>query len=276
MKDFGYSFRVICLITNWLHIMTDIDIHSILDIAKNAGEKILSVYDASDFSVKLKSDHSPLTRADILSHNIIESNLMKLYPNIPIISEESSKKVTYKKRKDWKIFWLVDPLDGTKDFLKKNDQFTVNIALIVNNQPHLGVVYAPALHLLYFAEKGKGAYKQVDNKKIILKSSSLNEDKIRIVVSNSHLSKETKYFIENLQQNNRSIETVSVGSSLKFCWLAEGNADIYPRLGPTMEWDTAAGQCIAMEANKEVIDFKKGSLLQYNKMDLKNPWFIVR
>lgn len=255
--------------------MSFININSIIKIAKQAGKEILSVYQSSDFSLKLKSDKTPLTQADIASHKSIEKNLLECYPNIPIISEESAKEISYSVRKNWDKFWLVDPLDGTKEFIKRNDQFTVNIALIANHEPVLGVIYAPALDLLYFAEKGKGAYKKIDDKKILLTPSSSNKNKIRIVVSNSHLSNDTKNYIKNLQQQNAFIETISIGSSLKFCLIAEGKADIYPRLGPTMEWDTAAGQCIVNETNKKVVDFSN-QILRYNKADLLNHWFIVQ
>ncbi len=252
----------------------EIDITNVISIAKEAGKEILKIY-KKDFSVNYKKEGSPLTEADIASHNLIIKMLKKNYPKIPILSEES-KEIEYSERKNWNRFWLIDPLDGTKEFVKKKNEFTVNIALIREGKPILGVVYVPVKDLVYFSD-GKESLKQFDNgeiKKLPLEEGKDNkENKLRVVASKSHFSEETKNYIESL---GKEYELISIGSSLKLCMVAEGKADIYPRLGPTMEWDTAAAHAIVNGAGKKVYKFGSKEELEYNKENLKNPWFVVK
>lgn len=247
-----------------------IDIEDIKKIAIEAGTEIMKIYE-KDFQIEYKEDNSPLTEADLKANKIIYNNLNALYPNIPIISEESSQ-ISYEKRKSWECYWCIDPIDGTKEFIKKNNEFTINIALVYHNIPVLGVVYAPALKEIYYAKKNCGAYK--NNQKLpILKNKKIKE-KLYVVASKSHLSIETQEFIDNL--DTKEIEQVSRGSSLKLCMVAEGLADIYPRLAPTMEWDTAAADAIVRESGKMTYQYLIKKPLEYNKKELLNPWFIVR
>lgn len=251
-------------------MLNHIELDKIVTIAREAGDAIMKIYQ-KDFLVEYKEDNSPLTEADKKANTIICNSLKKLYPNIPILSEEN-KSVSYEERKNWDSFWLIDPIDGTKEFIKKNGEFTVNIALIEKQTPVLGVVYAPALGDIYVAKKGEGAFK--NNQKLPLEINASPREKLRVVASKSHLSVETQAFIDNLK--TKEIEQVSKGSSLKLCMVAEGMADIYPRLAPTMEWDTGAAHAIVLEARKEVIQFESGEALVYNKENLLNPWFIVQ
>jgi len=228
--------------------------------------------------VDYKADNSPLTKADIKSNEIIVNDLKYLYPSIPALSEEN-KEIPYKIRKNWEYFWLIDPLDGTKEFVKKNGEFTVNIALIYKDTPVLGVIYAPTLEVLYYAQKDQGAFKQEKNKKPqrlpIYKHH--NNDILKVIVSKSHYNQKTKEFVGNLKkQYNKTIEFIRIGSSLKFCLIAEGKADIYPRLAPTMEWDIAAGQAVVEETSGEVVKHDSTETLKYNKENIKNPWFVAK
>jgi len=248
----------------------NINLEKIKSIAKKAGEATLEIYN-KDFSIEYKDDKSPLTEADKKSNEIICNSLEKLYPNIPILSEEN-KEIPYEDRKNWEYYWCIDPIDGTKEFIKKNGEFTINIALIYKNEPILGVVYAPVLDDMYSAKRGEGAYK--NGEKLPLKTNSNISEKIFVVASKSHLSKETQEFIDSL--DSKEIEQVSKGSSLKLCMVAEGEADIYPRLAPTMEWDTAAADAIVRESGKMTYEFETKKPLAYNKKNLLNPWFIVR
>jgi len=251
-------------------MLDKIDIEEIKNIALKAGEAIMQIY-KKDFTVEYKDDKSPLTEADLKANEIICSSLEKLYPNIPIMSEEN-KQTEYEIRKNWEYYWCIDPIDGTKEFIKKNDEFTVNIALVHNDTPVLGVVYAPAIDEMYSAKKGEGAYK--NNQKLPLQTNDNPKEKLSVVASKSHLSEETQEFIDNL--DTKEIEQVSKGSSLKLCMVAEGSADIYPRLAPTMEWDTAAADAIVREAGKNTYQFEKDEAVVYNKEDLLNPWFVVK
>jgi 3'(2'), 5'-bisphosphate nucleotidase len=246
-------------------------IQNIISIAKQAGKKILKIYEKG-FSVEYKDDRSPLTEADKASNNLIVNKLTGLYPNIPILSEES-KNIPFEKRKNWKYFWLIDPLDGTKEFIKKNGEFTVNIALIHSNRPILGVVYVPVKDILYYADKNGSFKQEKNNNPEKLKPKENNRDKLIVAASRSHFNKETKEYIESL---GKEYELISAGSALKLCLVAEGKADIYPRLGPTMEWDTAAAHSIVKFAGKKVINYEANEELTYNKENLLNPWFIVR
>ncbi len=251
-------------------MLNNINLEDIKAIALEAGSAIMKIY-KKDFTVEYKDDKSPLTEADLEANEIICLKLQELYSNIPIMSEEN-KQVDYEVRKDWECYWCIDPIDGTKEFIKKNDEFTVNIALICKNEPVLGVVYAPAIDEMYSAKRGFGAFK--NGMKLPLVKNNNKKEKMRVVASKSHLSEETQTFIDKL--DTKSIEQVSKGSSLKLCMVAEGVADIYPRLAPTMEWDTAAADAIVREAGKMTYQFKNKDFLLYNKIDLLNPWFIVK
>ncbi len=262
-----------------------------------AGNAINEVY-RSDFEVAYKSDKSPLTIADQKSHQIINGTLKEY--DLPILSEEGKDR-PYAQRKKWKRFWIVDPLDGTKEFVKRNGEFTVNIALIENSRPVMGTIFVPDRNTLYFAERNLGAYKledgplgelpkiragskqdahtllaQIISRSIRLPVKGLQRPALTIVGSRSHKNAELEAFVEEKRKQFGAVEFISAGSSLKICLVAEGQADIYPRLGPTMEWDTAAGQAIAESAGASVVDFDSRNPLVYNKEDLHNPWFIVQ
>lgn len=253
-----------------------------ISAALEAAKEILKIYHSDDFEVQLKSDDSPLTRADLVSHQVIESYLKPT--NIPILSEEG-KDISYDERKDWGQLWIVDPIDGTKEFIKRNGEFTVNIALIENQRPILGVVYAPVLNELYFSSNKLGGFKvsvdltNFDVNNLIDSSVKLplsREDKtFTIVVSRSHLSDETVDFIEEIKKEKGDVRLISKGSSLKLCLVADGSADCYPRFAPTMEWDTAAGQAICEHTGFRVIDWETKKDLLYNRPKLLNNWFVV-
>lgn len=247
-----------------------VDVNIISDIAKKAGEQILTFYN-NDIEVDHKSDDSPLTKADLASHNEIVKGLKEHYPEIPVLSEES-KIPEYSVRKEWTTYFLIDPLDGTKEFIKKNGEFTVNIALIKNNIPALGVVYIPAEEVLYFGTKEGGAFKQKGDgpiKQIEHEKYNKNEP-ASIMVSRSHRGSDTK---EKLAEMGIEVsEEIPSGSSLKICFVAEGKADLYPRFGPTMEWDTAAADAVYRYSGKNGV---ASSPLKYNKKDLHNPEFII-
>ena len=246
---------------NWLKIAKN--------AAKKAGEKILQIY-GEDFSVSYKEDKSPLTIADQQANDIIESYLLKT--NIPILSEEG-KLTEYKERKNWKLLWIVDPLDGTKEFVKRNGEFTVNIALVKNGKPILGVIFVPVKGWLYYGSSN-GSYREIDEKKVKLplENKSIN---FKVVGSRSHQSPETIKYFDDIKKRKKNVEIVSMGSSLKICLVAEGSADVYPRFAPTMEWDTAAGHAIAKHAGKKLIDLDTKKEMTYNRPRLTNNWFIV-
>ena len=245
------------------------------------GHAIMRVY-ASDFKVQQKEDQSPLTLADKNCNELIENLLLKT--DIPILSEEGAN-ISYSERKNWAYSWLVDPLDGTKEFVKRNGEFTVNIAMIHNRAPIMGVVYAPVKKELYFAMQGLGSFKSrrdsvIDNlDELVACSNKLPIDYKRknyvVVGSRSHMSKETELFFENKKKEHAKVEILAVGSSLKICMVAEGKADAYPRYAPTMEWDTAAGHAIAKMAGFTVTQYNTEKDIVYNKEDLLNPWFLV-
>jgi 3'(2'), 5'-bisphosphate nucleotidase len=252
-----------------------------------AGKRIMAIYDNESFDVDFKSDDSPLTKADLAAHDIIISHLKDT--DIPILSEEG-KHLDYEIRKTWDSLWIVDPIDGTKEFIKKNGEFTVNIALVENQIPILGVIYVPALKELYFASKELGSYKvnditeftsleeitEIAEKLPLNEKTNLQKNKFTVVASKSHLSKETEDYIEELEKEHGEVITLSKGSSLKLCMVAEGMADEYPRFAPTMEWDTAAGQAICKYAGKTVIDYKTKKEMVYNREELLNNWFLVK
>ena len=248
-------------------MLKTIDIIDIIEIAKDAGDAIMEIYNRS-FTIEYKDDKSPLTEADLASNDIIVNALEKF--SIPIMSEEG-KLIAYENRKKWEYYWCIDPIDGTKEFIKKNGEFTVNIALIHKNKPVLGVVYVPILNDIYSAKEGEGAFK--NGQKLPFYVNKNPENMLKVIVSKSHLSDETQIFIDNLK--TRKIEQVSKGSSLKLCMVAVGEADIYPRLAPTMEWDTAAAHAIVLESGKNVKQFETDLSIIYNKENLLNPWFIV-
>jgi len=260
-------------------MLDQIDIQDIVKIAKDAGKAIMEIYN-QDFGVELKTDNTPLTIADQKANEIILSSLNQLpvnsllQQNIPILSEEG-RNVPYDERKNWEYFWLIDPLDGTKEFVKKNGEFTINIALIYKDTPIIGVVYSPVLNVCYWAKRDEGAFK--DGKKLPLKVNG-QKDVYKIVASRSHMSSETKDFIEAIDTDKEKV-IVSIGSSLKICLVAEGEANIYPRLGPTMEWDTAAAHAIVNESDglfNKYIDNGARQQHVYNKKNLLNDWFVVK
>ena len=252
-------------------MLNQIDIQDIVAIAKQASSAIMQKY-SQDFKVEYKQDNSPLTLADKKANDIIETGLNKLSVNFPILSEDGGD-IPYEDRKHWEYFWLVDPLDGTKEFVKKNDEFTVNIALIHRDTPVLGVVYAPALDICYWSKQDEGAFK--DSQKLTLKTVD-QRNNYKIIVSRSHMSDETQVFIDAIDTQKEK-ELISIGSSLKICLVAEGESDIYPRLGPTIEWDTGAAHAIVGESGQILQKYKddRYSKHKYNKESLLNQCFVV-
>jgi 3'(2'), 5'-bisphosphate nucleotidase len=251
-----------------------------IEASLRAGKKIIEIYNSDDFNLEYKLDDSPLTIADTASNKIIE-NILEA-SNIPILSEEGNI-LDFNNRKNLKQLWIVDPLDGTKEFIKKNDEFTVNIALIENSKPVIGVIYAPALNVLYFSERKLGSYKtlitaldEFDNSKAFRLPLVENSNEYKVLTSRSHLDDNTLDYIDNLKVNNLKVVSVPMGSSLKFCLLAEGLADCYPRFSPCMEWDTAAGQIICEEAGFKVVDLKTMKPIIYNRENLINNYFIAK
>lgn len=245
----------------------------LIAIAKGAGTAILDIYsNEADFNIELKADDSPLTKADRAANTLICAGLEQLPQVFPIVSEEN-KTIPYEERKDYEYYWLVDPLDGTKEFIKRNGEFTVNIALVHDQQPIFGVVYAPVLDEVYWAVKGQGAWMEKAGKveKLEAETFSLSDPGLKVVCSRSHLDERTQAFIDKLNQPER----VSQGSSLKFLLMARGEANVYPRLAPTMEWDTAAAQIVLEEAGGKVIDEETKLPLRYNKENLLNPFFVA-
>lgn len=253
----------------------EVDLEKLLMMAQEAalkgGEEILKVYHSDRFEVEFKGDQSPLTLADRNAHVAICDLLSE--SGIPILSEEG-KEIPYKERKNWHRLWIVDPLDGTKEFIKRNGEFTVNIALIENGKPILGVIYVPVKDQLYTGAIGIGAQKK-ENGKVIQMPIEQEKRKYRAVGSRSHMSVETEKFFDDLKTRHGEVEIVTMGSSLKICLVAEGTADVYPRFAPTMEWDTAAGHAIAGAAGKSLIDVKTNREMVYNREDLLNNWFVV-
>lgn len=251
-----------------------IDLENLLELAKNAalaaGSEIIKIYKSDDFSIESKSDDSPLTRADKAAHNIIVSFLES--SAIPILSEEG-RNISFQERSSWDYFWMVDPLDGTKEFIKRNGEFTVNIALIHKGAPILGVVHPPVSGELYWGVDGKGSFKKADGntEKLMVSNRSLSEIGLKVVASRSHMSDQTQAFVDSLKEP----KVVSRGSSLKLLLVASGEADVYPRFGPTMEWDTAAAHAIVNEAGGSVFQEDESTPLTYNKSNLLNPSFIV-
>jgi 3'(2'), 5'-bisphosphate nucleotidase len=251
-------------------MLEQVNLDLIRAIAVEAGDEVMKIYQR-DFHIEYKEDSSPLTEADLKANDIICSKLHKLYPHIPILSEENQE-IPYEQRKSWEYFWCIDPIDGTKEFIKKNGEFTINIALIHKNTPVLGVVYAPALDKIYSAKKGDGAF--FNQQLLPLHTNKKPKEQLTILTSKSHLSEQTIDYIKSL--NVKSIEQRAIGSSLKICMVASGEADMYPKIGPTMEWDTAAGDAIVRECEKMIYNFDTEKPLLYNKENLLNPSFIVK
>ena len=257
-------------------------LNTAITAALEAAKAILEIYHSGDFDIEIKGDNSPLTKADTASHNVIMSFLMKT--NIPVLSEEG-KAISYEERKDWKQLWIVDPIDGTKEFIKRNGEFTVNIALIENQKPILGVIFVPETGELYFSSKKMGAFKvKIDLENYDIDNLVANADKLplqredktfTIVASRSHMSPETEDYVQQMKDKYGVVNLISKGSSLKLCMVAEGKADCYPRFAPTMEWDTAAGQAICVNAGYKVIDYFTKNEMIYNKCKLLNNWFLV-
>ncbi|MFT6069435.1 MAG: 3'(2'), 5'-bisphosphate nucleotidase [Bacteriovoracaceae bacterium] len=247
-------------------------IEKIIEIAEEAGRVVEKVAEKA-FKVSIKSDNTPVTEADLASHEYITEALKKLYPEIPILSEESCS-IDVKERQAWKKYFLVDPIDGTKEFIKQNGQYAVLISLMEDNRPTLGVIHAPVLKETWYAEKGKGAFKKdPDGSVASIMVTPAPEKKIKVAVSASHLSKKTSEYME---KEFKAFETHPIGSAIKFCRIAEGRVDVYPRLGPTSEWDTAAGEIILEESGGGIVQFDDTSKkLEYNKESLRNPWFIA-
>jgi 3'(2'), 5'-bisphosphate nucleotidase len=241
-------------------------------IARRAGAAILDIYQEADFGVETKADNSPLTRADRAANEVIVDGLRQLSFQAPIVSEEN-KAIPYTEREQYTRFWLVDPLDGTKEFIKRNGDFTVNIALIESGTPTLGVAYVPATDELYYAVKGQGAFLEKEGQRTQLQANPfrMTDAGLRVVASRSHLNDDTKAFFEELTDP----KVISRGSSLKLLILAAGGAEVYPRLGPTMEWDIAAAHVILTEAGGHVIDRESGKELRYNKPSMLNPYFVA-
>jgi 3'(2'), 5'-bisphosphate nucleotidase len=246
------------------------NVQSICEIARLAGEKIMEIYQNSNFSqvVDFKADHSPLTLADREAHLVIEAGLKKLYSEIPVLSEEG-KHTPYEVRRQWPQYWLVDPLDGTKEFIKRNGEFTVNIALIEHNQPVVGIIYAPVPKILYYATQSEGAFKQEDGREAVSLQTNKKSQDLIAVRSRSHADSAEEAVFSQYAVSGQ----VAIGSSLKFCLIAEGKADFYYRHGPTMEWDTAAGQAI-LEIAGGTVKTLSGEPLPYNKSSLLNESFI--
>ncbi len=245
------------------------------ELAISAGQAIKKIHQEDlDLGVQYKDDESPLTKADLKSNQIITEGLRKHFPEIPILSEEGED-IHFSDRKDWSQFFLIDPLDGTKEFIKKRNNFTVNIALIENNKPKLGVVYAPMFDKLFFGDIHESFLREEGNTHK-LPMREFNNEKLIVVGSQSHMNDETKAYIEELQKNHPNMEFRQSGSSLKICLIAEGTADFYPRLGPTCEWDTGAAHAIVKGAGGDILDFHSKEPLRYNKEDIYNPHFLVK
>lgn len=247
----------------------------VVAIARTAGEAIMEIYSELNPAVEWKQDKSPLTQADLASHRVICDGLAAMASQFPVLSEESAE-IPFETRRKWGTFWLVDPLDGTKEFLKRNGQFTVNIALIRGNAPILGVVFAPATDQMYFAAEGCGAHRAVQGTAAAIKVSAVRSSAHKVAVSGTHGGgmDQMRIDLEKIGIDADLCQFLTMGSSLKFCLVAEGSADLYLRNGPTMEWDTAAAQCVLEVAGGSVSNLE-GNRLKYNKPELLNPSFLA-
>ena len=260
-----------------------VELNVAVEAALEAGKAIMKIYESGDFDVTVKGDDSPLTRADVASHEVIMQHLKTT--GIPVLSEEG-KAISTEERQSWKTLWIVDPIDGTKEFIKRNGEFTVNIALVQEGRPVLGVIFVPVAGDLYFGTTEHGSHKAsagsvewtpeewVSNAQSI--PFDADDRPHTVVASRSHMSAETEDYIQALRDEFGEVELISKGSSLKLCMVAEGRADCYPRFAPTMEWDTAAGQAICTNAGCEVLNWETSEELEYNRDNLLNPWFLVR
>ena len=258
-------------------------LHTAITAALEASKVILEIYNSGEFNVEIKGDNSPLTRADTASHNVIMSHLETT--GIPVLSEEG-RDISYKERKSWKQLWIVDPIDGTKEFIKRNGEFTVNIALIENQKPIIGVIFVPVTGELYFSSKEAEAFKvaldleDYDLEALLSQADKLplqrEDNTFTIVASRSHMSAETEEYVQQMRDIHGEVNLISKGSSLKLCMVAEGTADCYPRFAPTMEWDTAAGQGICEHAGFQVLDWDTKKNMLYNREELLNNWFLVK
>lgn len=253
-------------------VFSQAELQHIVTLAKQAGDAIMDIYAKTDLQVEMKQDDSPVTAADIASHNVIVEGLKTHFADIAIMSEEDAN-IDWNTRKNWQTYWLIDPLDGTKEFIKRNGEFTVNIALIHQGQAIAGVVYAPVLSKCYSGIVGQGAWLEHNDKVSLLDISQRSITSIPIVVgSRSHVSPDVAEYLLTVGEH----QMLSVGSSLKFCMVAEGQADVYPRLGPTSEWDTAAAQAVLESAGGVVLEYPALTPLQYNqKENILNPYFIA-
>lgn len=243
-------------------------------IARRAGQAILDVYHSDDFQVQHKGDNSPLTAADLAAHRIIEEGLAALTPDIPRLSEEAAD-IPFAERQHWQRFWCIDPLDGTKEFINRNGEFTVNIALIENHQPVFGIIYVPISDELYWNDARSGWKQTADEAPLRIRCRPLGPS-LTLIASRRHGQEKNAALLGPLQQRFDSVETINKGSSVKMCLIAEGQADLYPRLFPTSEWDTAASQAIVEAAGGRLVDARTLQPLRYNlRESLENPWFIV-
>ena len=265
-----------------MNINLEDHLNTAIKAAIAGGREIMEVY-KTDFQVAHKADESPLTEADRRAHHAIKAHLD--YTQAPMLSEEGAE-IPYEERKNWEAFWMVDPLDGTKEFVKRNGEFTVNIAWIGAGVPVMGIIFVPVLQELYVGWMGKGAYwlktnsvcswEEIQREGTAIPKTSETNKAFTVVGSRSHMSPETEAFMNGLKEEHGTIEVLSRGSSLKLCMVAEGKAQVYPRFAPTMEWDTAAGHAICRAAGFRVTHHNADTELQYNKPNLLNPWFIVQ
>lgn len=251
-------------------MLNDFQLETLIAIAQQAGNAIMPHYQSSQLQVMTKADESPVTAADLAANQVITLGLTASFPDIPILSEEDAD-IGFEERQHWQRYWLVDPLDGTKEFINQRDEFTVNIALIEHGFPIASVIVVPALNTSYFAQQGKGAFRRKENTTKAIKTRSFNQSNFQVVASKSHRTTALERHMASLPQH----QSTAIGSSLKFCLIAEGKADYYPRLGPTSEWDTAAAQCIVEQAGG-LVTIWNGERLRYNtKADYLNPNFVV-
>jgi len=256
-------------------VVNQILVDQVVDICEQAGEAIMQVYRATDgIDVDYKADDSPLTQADLAAHRILVEALPKLLNGVPVLSEESSLP-SFSQRQEWRRYWLIDPLDGTKEFISRNGEFTVNVALIEQGKPILGVVYIPVQAVCYTGALGLGASKVKADSSQALAVRSIEQNRIAVVASRRHGSDQLQVALEKLRKHFGEVDTLSMGSSLKFCLVAEGKADFYPRLAPTSEWDTGAAQAVVEAAGGRVVDTEFKALAYNQKDDILNPHFYV-
>lgn len=246
----------------------------VIELAEKAGKAICDIYSSDDFGVKIKEDKSPLTKADLLSQKILLTGLREICPNIPVVSEESSNE-DYEERKNWKYCWCIDPLDGTKEFIGRNGEFTINIALLKDSKPFFGLIHIPCTGISYYAVEDSGAFKCEEGVISPLRKQANNSNKINVVASRSHITDMEYEYADMLKEGGYDVELKQYGAALKQCMLAEGTADIYPKYGNCYEWDTAAGDIILRESGGGTADMYSLNELKYNKRNLKNPEFIM-